>query len=160
VVTYLMTAACALAYVVMVARGVSPFEPTGGALIGWGANFGPSVAFDGQGWRLLTSMFLHIGLFHLVINLWCLLTTGPVVERFFGHLGFAALYVLSGIGGGLASLLVHPTIVTAGASGAIFGVFGGLLGYLIVRHGEVPAAILRPMRSGVLGFLGYNLLFG
>ena len=129
-------------------------------MLEWGASFGPSVVFDGQVWRLLTSMFLHFGLIHLAMNLWCLLTTGPVVERFFGHLGFAAIYVLSGLGGAAASLFVHPTFICAGASGAIFGVFGGLLGFLAIRHRDVPPAILQPMRSGTLGFLAYNVLFG
>ncbi|SIO41859.1 rhomboid protease GluP [Singulisphaera sp. GP187] len=160
VVTPLMAAACVLVYVAMVARGVSPINPTPRVMLEWGASFGPSVVFDGQAWRLLTSMFLHFGLIHLAMNLWCLLTTGPVVERFFGHLGFAALYVLAGLGGAAASLFVHPTFICAGASGAIFGVFGGLLGFLAIRHRDVPPAILQPMRSGTLGFLAYNVLFG
>ncbi|AGA24877.1 putative membrane protein [Singulisphaera acidiphila DSM 18658] len=160
VVTPLMAAACVLVYVAMVARGVSPIDPSPRVMLDWGASFGPSVVFDRQVWRLLTSMFLHFGLIHLAMNLWCLLTTGPVVERFFGHLGFAALYVLSGLGGAAASLFVHPTFICAGASGAIFGVFGGLLGFLAIRHRDVPPAILQPMRSGTLAFLGYNVLFG
>ncbi|WP_406697855.1 rhomboid family intramembrane serine protease [Singulisphaera sp. Ch08] len=160
VVTPLMAAACALVYVAMVAQGVEPFEPATKAMLDWGASFGPSVVFDGEAWRLFTSMFLHFGLIHLAMNLWCLLTTGPVVERFFGHLGFAAIYGLSGLGGAAASLFVHPTFVCAGASGAIFGVFGGLLGFLAIRHRDVPPAILQPMRSGTLAFLGYNVIFG
>ena len=104
-------------------------------------------------------MFLHIGIIHLVMNMWCLLSMGPTVEKFFGHLGFVGIYFLSGIGGGIASLRMHPTIL-AGASVVLFGVVGALLGYLVVRHSEVPATILQPMRSGTLAFLGYNLFYG
>lgn len=159
-VTPFLAAVCGLVYVAMVARGISPLNPEPLQMLEWGASFGPSVVFEGQVWRLLTSMFLHFGLIHLAMNLWCLLTTGPVVERFFGHLGFAALYVLSGLGGAAASLFVHPTFICAGASGAIFGVFGALLGFLAIRHREVPPSILQSMRSGTLAFLGYNVLFG
>jgi rhomboid protease GluP len=160
VVTPLLAAACVLVYLAMIVRGLSPFEPESKSMIEWGAIFGPPVVFDGEVWRLPASMFLHFGLVHLAMNLWCLLSTGAVVERFFGHLGYTAIYVLSGLGGAIASLCAHPTSVCAGASGAIFGVIGGLLAYLAVRHHDVPAAILQPMRSGTLGFLGYNLVFG
>jgi rhomboid protease GluP len=159
-VTWFLALACAVVFVAMVATGVSLTQPDGQALIAWGANHGLMVTFEHQYWRLLTCMFLHIGLLHLAMNLWCLLTTGPLVERFFGHLGYAALYLLSGLGGSIASLWVHPTHVSAGASGAIFGIIGGLLGFLAVRHREIPAAVLQPMRSGALAFVGYNVLFG
>jgi rhomboid protease GluP len=92
--------------------------------------------------------------------MYCLATAGPVVERLFGHLGFAGLYLIAGAGGAIASLCVHPTVISAGASGAIFGVFGALLGFLALRHDEVPADRLRPMAGGTLAFVGYNLLFG
>jgi rhomboid protease GluP len=135
-------------------------NPTGPEILRWGANFGPSVVFDGLAWRLFTCMFLHFGLIHLALNMYCLGTAGPLIERFFGHATFAALYVLSGLGGSIASIWVHPTYIGAGASGAIFGIFGGLLGYLAVRHREVPAALLKPMRTGAVAFIGYNMLFG
>jgi rhomboid protease GluP len=159
-VTMAMAAICVLVYVAMVANGASPFEPDTKVMFRWGASFGPAVVFEGQTWRLLTSTFLHFGLIHLAMNLWCLLSIGPLVERFFGHLGFAALYLISGLGGSIASLCVHPGYICAGASGAVFGVFGGLLGYLAVRRADVPAIVLRPMRKGVLGFLAYNVIFG
>ena len=144
----------------MLLRGVNIFEPKNEAMYAWGAIFGPAVVFQGQLWRLPASMFLHFGLMHLAMNMWCLVSTGPVVERFFGHLSFAALYLIAGLGGAIASLVVHPTGLCAGASGAIFGVFGALLAFLAVRHRDVPAAILEPMRSGTLAFLGYNVVFG
>lgn len=160
VITRVLAAACALVFVLMVARGVSPSQPRTDVMVAWGAIYGPAVVFDGQFWRLLTAQFLHYGFLHLAMNLWCLLSVGPRVERFFGHLGFAALYLLSGTGGALASLCVHPTVVSAGASGAIFGVIGGLLAFLIVRRRDVPMSVLKPMRASTVSFVGYNLLFG
>jgi rhomboid protease GluP len=159
VVTPALGLACVIVFFAMIARGASAMTPTVRQLIEWGANFGPSVVFDHQVWRLFTAMFVHIGLFHILMNMLCLMTAGPLVERFFGHLGFAVLYVLSGIGGSIASLWVHPAVVSAGASGAIFGIFGGLVGFLAIRHRDVPPAVLKPMRGGATAFIGYNTIF-
>jgi rhomboid protease GluP len=159
-VTWFLAASCFIVFLAMVVRGVSPLEPAGHAMHAWGANFGPDVALNGELWRLGSSMFLHFGVIHLAMNLWCLLTAGPLVERFYGHSGFLALYILSGLGGAIASLVYHPTFLCAGASGAIFGVFGGLLAFLLVRHHDVPMVLLRQMRSSTLLFLVYNIGFG
>ncbi len=127
-------------------------------MLEWGASFGPSVVFEGQVWRLLTSMFLHFGLIHLAMNLWCLLTTGPVVERFFGHLGFAALYVLSGLGGGCRP--VRPSdLHVRGPRGRSSRSSARCSASSRSGTGS-PPSILQPMRSGTLAFLGYNVLFG
>ena len=154
-----IVAICVGVFVAMVATGTSLVNPQADKVIAWGADFGPSVVFEHQVWRLFTSMFVHLGFLHIFLNMFCLISAGAVVERFFGHFGFALLYVLSGMGGAIASLWVHPTAISAGASGAIFGIFGGLLGYLAIRHREVPAAVLKPLRTGALAFVGYNTLF-
>ena len=159
VLTLAIAFACFAVFVAMVASGVSAVTPNPQQLLDWGANFGPSVVFDHQPWRLFTALFLHIGIFHLLMNMYCLITAGPVVERFFGHIGFALLYILSGIGGSFASLWAHPSHISAGASGAIFGIFGGLLGFLAIQHRNVPLALLKPMRAGAIAFVGYNTLF-
>jgi membrane associated rhomboid family serine protease len=158
-VTQMIVLACFGVFAAMVARGVSAISPSVADLIAWGGDSGPQVAVEHQYWRLVTAVFLHIGVFHLLMNMLCLITTGPVVERLFGHLGFAALYLLSGLGGAIASVWAHPTVVSAGASGAIFGVIGGLLGFLALRHRDVPPAVLKPMRVGAIAFVGYNTLF-
>ena len=160
IVTALFTVASIGVFVVMVVRGVPLLGPSADQLHAWGATSGLAVALDHQVWRLFTAMFLHIGLMHILMNMFCLVAAGPLVERFYGHLSFAALYVLSGIGGYLASLWAHPTVVSAGASGAIFGIFGGLGGYLVVRRREIPPTVLKQMRSGAITFIGYNILFG
>ena len=144
----------------MVASGVPAVDPDPRAMFAWGANFGPAVVLDGQAWRLLTSTFLHFGLLHLAFNMWCLLSAGPLVERLFGHLGFAALYLLAGVGGSLASLWFHPVIFGAGASGAIFGVFGGLLGFLAVHSARHPPRGPEAPAPSAVSFVAYNTLFG
>jgi rhomboid protease GluP len=158
--TPMIAALCVGLFALMVASGVPVFDPDPQAMYAWGANFGPDVVLDGQVWRLLTSAFLHFGLLHLALNMWCLLSVGPLVERLFGHLGFAALYLLAGVGGSLASLWAHPVSFGAGASGAIFGVFGGLLAFLAVHRHVVPPAVLKPLRASAISCVAYNTLYG
>jgi rhomboid protease GluP len=160
VVTPLLFFACFGIYLAMLATGVSAINPSIPSMLSWGANFGPSLAFDHEPWRLMTCVFLHFGFLHLALNMWCLISAGPAVERFFGSVSFAALYLLSGLGGSVASTWTNPAAVSAGASGAIFGIYGGLVGYLAIRHRDVPTAILKPMRSSAVAFIGYNLVFG
>jgi len=159
-VTYLIALACIGVYVAMGLAGVSLMEPTIAALIAWGADFGPYVVNDHQEWRLFTNLFVHIGFIHLALNLWCLLSAAPLVERLFGHAGFAVLYLMAGLGGSIASLGWHPMLVSAGASGAIFGVYGALGAFLTVHRHVIPASVLAPLRASTLSFVGYNLVFG
>lgn len=84
----------------------------------------PAVA-DGQLYRLATSAFLHYGAMHLLLNMWALYVVGPPLEMWLGRLRFGALYALSGLGGSVLVYLLSPlSTATAGASGAIFGLFG------------------------------------
>jgi rhomboid protease GluP len=105
-------------------------------------------------------MFLHGGLLHILLNMWCLGTSGPLIERLYGNAGFALLYLFAGLGGSLASAWWHPMVVGVGASGAIFGVLGGLLAFLVVHRHAIPESVLGPLRSSVLGFVGYNGVYG
>jgi membrane associated rhomboid family serine protease len=84
----------------------------------------PAVA-DGELYRLVTSAFLHYGITHLLFNMWALYVVGPPLEQVFGRLRFGALYGLSALGGSVLVFLLSPlNSATAGASGAIFGLFG------------------------------------
>jgi len=86
--------------------------------------FSPAVA-DGEWYRLLTSAFLHYGLTHILFNMWALYVVGPPLEAALGRLRFTALYVMSALGGSvLVYLLSSLGAQTAGASGAVFGLFG------------------------------------
>jgi rhomboid protease GluP len=114
-----------------------------GSLIAWGANYGPDTITNGQWWRLLTSMFLHIGIVHLAFNMIVLLQIGPFVERLVGNVGFLIVYFVSGFAGNVTSLVWNPYTVSAGASGAIFGLYGLLLGFLLMsRRDSIPTDVL------------------
>lgn len=115
----------------------------------------------GEWWRLVTSMFVHYGLLHLALNMWALFQVGHLVEKLFGRLLFTTAYFGSGIVGGIATLLWHGDKVwSAGASGAVFGVYGALLGYLWREKHGMPRDVLQPLLKSTLTFAGYNLVYG
>jgi len=146
-------------FLLMLGSGVSPVDPKIEELLKWGADFGP-LTIGGQWWRLFTCMFVHIGIAHIAVNMWILAVAGPLVERMVGNVGFLVLYVVSGLIGSVTSLWWHPMLVSAGASGAIFGVLGALGALLLGHQGTVPAEALSHLWKGGLAFLGYNLVYG
>ena len=128
--------------------------------IHYGAN-NAAATTDGQWWRLLTSMFLHYGLLHLALNMWALYQAGYVLERFQGRALYLLTYMASGIGGGFLSMLWHgDKMWSAGASGAIFGVYGALLGYMLRERRAFPQAVIARMIRSTVMFAGYNLVYG
>ncbi len=146
-------------FLVMAIMGVSITAPTPADLIHWGADFGPLVT-QGQWWRMLTAAFVHVGLLHLAFNMWALLNGGVFVERLFGNTRFFTVCLLSAVGGNLASVAWQPHTVAAGASGAIFGIFGALIAFLLVQHKSIPPAAAASLGRNALAFVGYNVLFG
>ena len=123
----------------------------GGSLALVGGLSGSRVA-AGEWWRILTAGFLHAGLIHLGLNMAALAIFGPPLERALGRFRFAALYLASLVAGSLGVLLVSPSALTVGASGAIFGLMGAIIA------GQRAAGIdLRS--SGMLGLLVVNLVF-
>lgn len=143
----------------MVVRGVSPFAPRAEDLAAWGANFGPAT-LSGEPWRLLTSAFLHFGALHLAMNMVALWDAGRLAERIFGQARFAAIYLSAALCGSATSLLVHPQTVSAGASGAVFGVYGAIAGFLLRERSAIPGPALSRLKRVALGFVAYNLVFG
>lgn len=124
------------------------------------ANNGAATT-DGEWWRLVTAMFAHYGLLHLALNMWALFQAGHLVEKLLGRALFTLMYFGSGIIGSLATLLWHGDKVwSAGASGAVFGVYGALLGYLWREKHGVPRGVLQPLMKSTLTFAGYNLVYG
>ena len=96
-------------------------------LIKFGANYAP-LTTSGQYFRLITSAFLHIGFIHLICNMYALYVVGPNIESFYGKGKGLVIYLYSAIMGSLFALVLSPSnVVLAGASGAIFGLFGALL---------------------------------
>ena len=158
-VTAVLLVANVLVFVVMVVFGVHVLDPESSDLIVFGANFGPRN-LDGEPWRLLTAIFVHIGIVHLFFNSYVLLYTGLFVERLVGRTTFATLYLVSGVLGSLASVAWNPVVVSAGASGAIFGLYGAVLAILVLHRDRIPMEALRGLQNSTLTFLGYNLVFG
>jgi rhomboid protease GluP len=95
-------------------------------LIVWGASFGPRTT-NGEWWRLAAMLGVHAGLLHLVVNTAALVQAGLLVERLVGTAAFATVYLAAGLAAGLVDLAVSPVGVSAGASGAIAGIYGLLI---------------------------------
>lgn len=146
-------------FLAMVFTGVSPSTPTSQQIIKWGANAGRET-LTGQYWRLLTSTFVHIGILHITFNMWCLWDLGQLAERIFRKASYVGIYLLSGLAGSIASLWRHPFGVSAGASGAIFGVAGALITALYLGKLPVPKLALTRTLKSLLFFAGFNLLIG
>lgn len=110
----------------------------------------PAVA-DGQLYRLVSSAFMHYGITHLMLNMWALFVLGPPLEQWLGRLRFGTLYALSALGGSVLVYLLSPlNVMTAGASGAIFGLFGATF---------VVAKWLALDVRGVVAVIVVNLIF-
>jgi len=158
-VSPLLVAANVIWFAVMVICGVGFWAPDSQAMIHFGAGFGPLTA-GGQSWRLLSEIFLHFGILHLAFNMFVLWQVGPLVERLFGNIAFAVIYFLSGLCGSLLSELVHPLSVAGGASGAIFGLYGALFGFLLTQRRLIPGPILKTLAYNAAIFVGYNVVAG
>lgn len=135
--------------------GIGP-GAEGAKLIRWGSNAGP-LTLSGQWWRLVTSMFVHGGLVHIAFNMMALWQAGQLVERMFGSARFLALYMIAGVCGSLGSVLWNPYVNSVGASGAIFGIIGGLLAFIRRPDSGVPATIVKDLRGSLGGFLLFNI---
>ncbi len=115
---------------------------------------------QGQYWRFITPIFIHIGLLHLGFNSYALWIVGPQVEKLYGGARFVLLYLLTGVAGVLGSYLYRPDGLSAGASGAIFGLFGVLLVFGIRHRESVPPLFRRAFGTGVLPVILINLAIG
>jgi membrane associated rhomboid family serine protease len=125
IVTMALIGLNVLVYLITVAQGAGVNSPGGSLFEKW-ALFGPAVA-NGDWWRLLTAAFLHGSILHIGMNMFVLYLVGGAVESYMGSARYLALYVVSGLAGSAGALVVNPTQVTVGASGAIYGIFGALL---------------------------------
>jgi rhomboid protease GluP len=147
-----------LVFIAMVISGINPLEPTSENLLKWGANFRPAT-LDGEWWRLLTCCFLHIGIFHLLINMYALLYIGIMLEPLLGRTRYLVAYLLTGLLSSLASLAWNAYTVSAGASGAIFGVYGLFLALLTMPH-LIHPDVRKPLLKSMGWFVVLNLGIG
>ncbi|MDB5338990.1 MAG: hypothetical protein JWN70_4609 [Planctomycetaceae bacterium] len=146
-------------FIVMVSQGVDFLQPEVPQLLEWGANYAP-LTWNGQPWRLLSSFFIHFGILHLAVNMWSLWSVGRMLERMVGNIGYLIIYFASGIAGSVASLWWNGDVVSAGASGAIFGLLGAFATFIWNRADSFPPAALSQLRSSLAKCIGINLLFG
>lgn len=148
-VTILLLVAIAAGYVLQLLYGE--------AFTDAGANFGPAIR-QGEYWRLVTSMFLHGGLIHLALNGWALFQLGALLEMLMGSSRMLLIYFATGIAGSLASAMFTQQ-KSVGASGAIFGLLGALIAFLLRRRGA-----LTPQGKSILmqlvGWAAINVFFG
>jgi len=111
----------------------------------------PAAVGHGQWYRLLTAMFMHVNVLHIAFNMYALYIIGPPLEAALGRSRFIVLYLLAGLGGSVLSAALGPTLETAaGASGAIFGLFGAF--YLAARHQRLET-------GGIVATIVLNLVF-
>ncbi|MBZ6010652.1 rhomboid family intramembrane serine protease [Leuconostoc gelidum] len=103
----------------------------GSLLVAFGAKWGPYIKVYDQYWRLVTPIFLHAGVMHILTNMLTLWFIGPIAEETFGSRKFLGLYLFGGIVGNIMSYLFAPLTVSVGASSALFGMFGGLILYAV-----------------------------
>jgi len=187
--TYLLVGINCLVFLAMTLRGISPMGPGSDQLMVWGANNAGSVLLDDQWWRIVTAMFVHVGILHLATNMWCLWNLGLLAEPLMGSTGVLAVYILTGAGGNLLStgvnwFLYFPDLAKyhaewinhhvagtgfdpsaffpagAGASGAVFGIAGALIILLKSHRLPVPSAELHKLRRSVIYFAAINLVIG
>lgn len=185
VITAVIALACVGVWLVQVALGVPWFSPTPDQLISWGGSLAART-LTGEYWRLVTSMFLHAGLLHLLANMYMLASVGPRAEREFGHVGMLVIYAVGGLFGGLCSAwwqglnMVKSVprmtafgvanqeqislVVSVGASGAIMALCGALLVSRGVRT-ELPAQTERQdddqgFNKALWQVVGINVVIG
>lgn len=169
--TYLLVGINCAVFLAMVVRGVSPGSPTVDQLMLWGADNAGNVLLGGEWWRIVTAMFVHVGILHLATNMWCLWNLALLAEPLMGTWGLLAVYILTGAAGNLLSTLVNWILyhnapggpvfpAGAGASGAVFGIAGALIVLLKSDRLPVPPDELKRLRKSVINFAVLNLVLG
>jgi membrane associated rhomboid family serine protease len=129
-------------------------------LRGFGAKQNILIAEQDQYWRLITSIFIHIGFIHLFLNNYALWIIGQEIERIYGSARFVVLYLATGVIGSLGSYVFNPDATSAGASGAIFGLFGVMATFAFKYRKEIPKTLSSEIRRRVLPVIALNLVFG
>jgi rhomboid protease GluP len=135
----------------------------GDTLLRYGAS-DSALVLQGQWWRLITSIFVHVTILHIAVNMWCLWNLGLFGEPLLGKQGLVAVYVLTGWAGMMLSLawsvFTRQDALVAGASGAVFGIAGILIVLLSNKRLSLPWKELRGLRRSVIWFAALNLAIG
>ncbi len=170
--TYLLVGINCAVFLGMVARGASIWMPTLDQIMAWGADRPNNVLVYGEWWRIVTAMFVHVGILHLATNMWCLWNLGLLAEPLMGSAGLLAVYILTGAAGNLLSTFYNWVFPArdpsgavffqagAGASGAVFGIAAALIVLLKSKRLPVPLFELKRLRKSVIYFAAINLIIG
>lgn len=149
-VTFILLSIMLVYFIFLTLNGGSTNSQT---LLKYGALYPPFVLVYSQYYRLITSIFMHIGLMHIFFNGYALYIFGPQIEKLMGPKKYLAFFILAGLGGNLATFFFAFETLSAGASGSLFGLFGAFL-YLIHRHRDM---VTPEGRKSILSLLGINL---
>lgn len=145
---------CYFQYIYLPKEGIPSQNGQNVTLLTFGAEWGPLV-YQGQWWRLITAMFVHIGFAHLFLNLLTLYFIGPELEFYLGKMRYLLLYLLCGIGGNVVSLFFDGNAISAGCSTALFGLFG----YYIVQAKRSSSPWMRELGRQYFVFIAMNIIF-
>ena len=157
--THVLFGANVAVFLAMALASGSVMDFTGQVMVHFGANYGP-FTLSGDWWRLLTYMFLHGGLFHIAVNMWCLWNLGTLCESLYGRWTYAAVYLITGVAGGLTSVAWNPGVLSVGASGALFGLSGALIASFYLGEFSLSGISIKGTLSSLLFFCGFSLYFG
>lgn len=146
-----------LIFIIMMISGLGFMSFKGQDLLIWGANYRP-LTIDGQWWRLLSSTFLHGGFIHLLFNMYGLLFVGIFLEPVLGRAKYLSVYLLTGVLASCASLWWYDATISVGASGAIFGMYGLFLSFMLTKI--FPTDFSKALLLSTIVFVGFNLLMG
>lgn len=143
---------------VMALAGVSVLSPSAQTLFDWGGVVRAEVVQEGEYWRIITSCFVHAGIIHLLMNMYGLIMVGALLEPIIGWKRILLSYVLTGAVGALASIAVNDNVVSVGASGAIFGLYGAFSALLFTDYFPKEARLRLAQSMGI--FLAMNIFVG
>lgn len=150
-VTFILLAIMIIYFIFMTINGGTTNSAT---LLRYGALFPPFVLGYNEYYRLITAIFIHIGFTHILFNGYALYIFGPQIERLMGPKKYLSFFLLTGLGGNIATFFFSFDSLSAGASGSLFGLFGAFL-YLIHRHRNM---VTPEGRKSILRLLAMNLV--
>lgn len=146
-------------FLLMLLNHVPLMSATSNQVLRWGANFGP-LTLGAQPWRVLSNIFVHIGLIHLIGNMWALFVLGRLAESLYGRTGFLLIYLCTGVVGTMTTAWWNPLVVSAGASGALMGIVGALVATLYAGRLPLPKKAVRPVLVTLVFWGALTLVYG
>lgn len=155
IITNILIALNILMFVISAFMSGDFVDISGKTLLILGGKYGPLIDL-GQYYRLLTSAFLHGGILHLACNMYSLYAVGPQIEQIYGKVKYIVIYLLSAIGSAYVSYILAPKTLSIGASGAIFGLVGALLVFLLKERGRIRKGAI----GNIISVIIINLFIG